>query len=167
VPDQIEVAMGTDPHDPNSNPLTNASAPPETLNIGKVQISLNFASSGKDSISIAGFIPMPAGFSFAGKQVAFDVGGVQQVFVLNARGQSAPKGLRIRTKPSSGGTSQYTLLLRNGAFSSVLSASGLTNTTVVNAAISARVMCIFNGVLYQTDRSLVYSAKQGKSGKAK
>jgi len=166
VSDELEIGFGTHPNDATSSPLTQPGAAPEPLNINKFGISLSFAAGNKDSISISGLVPVPAGFRFAGKKVAFAVGGVQQSFTLDAKGRSVSKGMTLSTKPGSSG-SKYTLALRRGMFSPDLAASGFTNSTIGNQPVVVRVKFIFNGILYQADRTTFYSAKQGKSGKAK
>jgi PKD repeat protein len=167
VPDVIELALGTDPTKADSSPITNA-ANPLPANVGKVGISLNFTAGGKDGVSAAGALSLPATFVVqAGAKVGVDVGGVVNTFTLDAKGKSTNiKGFALATKPSKG-LSKFALKLSKGTFRKAFEDEGMTDKTVKNQPVQNFVVkLIFNGTLYQTTKVVTYTATQGKSGKA-
>ena len=76
--DAFETSVGTSPTDatstPTGQPITPASI--HTLTLTKAAIKLNFAKTGKDSISFMGTLAVPAGFNPNGAKIYFDVSGV-------------------------------------------------------------------------------------------
>jgi len=91
-PDEIEIALGTDPNDPSSTPFGgNPAGPWQNLSVAKLAIKLDFTHTtapGRDSMAVSGTLPVPDGFVVEGRQVLFDVGGVIRLFTLDKRGSS-------------------------------------------------------------------------------
>jgi len=167
VSDELEIALGTDPFDANSVPAVNAKAP-LPLNIKKLGISLNFAIGGRDGIALSGVLPIPAGFVFAGQKIGIEVGGVVRSFTLNAKGKAkvGTNSFAIGIKPKLG-LSKYTMKVSRGTFSDRLQDEKLTNTTVKALPVTVIVNLIFNNTFYQKAQPQSYTARQGKTGKAK
>ena len=174
VPDGLETLYGTDPNDPNSSPL-----PPGIvalpLTVTKLQIKLNFAKPNLDSIQMTGTLPIPAGFTPLGLKVGLDVGGVPQLFVLDAKGRFKTKTanfmLRFKSKkgkPVIAQTGKYSIRLIKGAFAPKFVDENLTGAaTVKKVPRNVTVTMVFANALYATTRTLSYTAVLNKTGTAK
>ncbi len=141
------MALGTDPYNAMSVPVSNAGAP-LNLNVVKMTISENFRTLGHDLITANGYLPVTPGFAFLNQKVAVDVGGVTYGFTLTAKGKgvNGSSYITIATKPNQG-QSKFTLRLGTGAFQSFLTDEHLTNVTVKNLATTVAVKIIFNNTL--------------------
>ena len=146
----------------------------QPLTVKKAKINLNFAKSGADSMSWSGTLPVPAGFTTAGQTVGFDLGGVQTMFTLDAKGRGTSGGNRFRLKVRSkhgqvaAQDAKFTLTMR-GAFASQLAAANLTGSANVKPAQSRTVTAIvtFDGKGFLKDEPFSYTAHANKSGRAR
>jgi hypothetical protein len=171
--DELETALGTSPSSSASTPFGGAPAGiPQTLTLPKLALSLNFSKSGSDQISGSGTLPVPDGFVVAGQVVAIDIGGAVVSFTLDARGKS-PKGinsfaLQVRAKKGvvAAQTSNFKFKLK-GSFASLLTDEQLANATLKDAQVTVPVRILFNQAAYDADSELLFSAKEGKTGKTK
>jgi len=117
---------------------------------------------------------VPAGFTVAGQNVGFDLGGVQQSFTLDAkgRGTSGSNRLRLKVRSKHGQVAaqdaKFTLTMR-GAFASQLADENLTGAANVKPAQSRTVTAIvtFNGTGFLKDEPFSYTARAQKSGRAR
>jgi len=165
--------------------VTNAPCAPSTadamanvtfqpLVVKKAKINLNFAKSGADSMSWSGTLPVPAGFTVAGQTVGFDLGGVQQMFTLDAkgRGTSGSDHFRLKVRSKHGQVAaqdaKFTLSMR-GAFASQLADENLTGAANVKPAQPRTVTAIvaFDGMGFLKDEPFSYTARASKSGRAR
>jgi hypothetical protein len=175
-PDEIENAAGV-----GTNPLAIGSTPfgglpagvVQPLVVSKLQIKLNFAKTGADSIAFSGTLPIPAGFVLSGQVVIVDVGGVVKVFTLNAKGQS-PKAndtFKLKIKASKGVVLQqvgkYQAKFNKGEFATQLFDEGLENTEIKDIPRTIPVIVLFNQIYYQKNQLQTYTAKVTKSGRTK
>ncbi len=166
--DDFETAFGTDPKDPKSTPLDGKVAgTPQPLTVTTLTTLLSFSRPGFDSLTLAGSLPIPAGFSAAGSTIAIDVSGVPRLFHLDVRSKGSG-GFQLNVK-SSGGivpaqTAKFTMKLHNGSFAPTLADSGLKNATVKKKPITLTVSVIFNKTLFQTQKSGLYTATINRSG---
>ncbi len=168
----FETAVGSDPNNAASTP-TGLPVDPgsvKALIISKASIKLNFAKGFADRISFSGTLDIPEGYNPNGANVYFDAGGVSKGLTLTARG-SAVNGsdsVKIAIKKSKGvvstQTAKYTVSFKHGDFATVLANSGLTNANVTGKAVQAVFTFIVNTRVYQTTKSMSYTAKMGKSG---
>ena len=104
--DDFEIAAGTDPNNPNDTPTGGPATAGliQPLTITKASIKLNFNGGGKDAISFAGTLAIPAGFNPNNAKVLFDVSGVSKSLILTSKG-SAKNGndsLKIALKAKKG-----------------------------------------------------------------
>lgn len=173
--DSIEIASGSDPNDPTSTPMNNDRAQqPRPLDLKQVAIKLNFASGGKDSIAVSGTLPIAAGFQAAGQKMIVDVGGVVQAFTLDAKGGAkvGKSSLKLSIKAKKGvvaeQTSKFAVKMMSGTFATMLADEGLTGAADAKSqSASVKVSIIFDGMVFQAAKSMLYTAKAGKTGSAK
>jgi len=147
--------------------------PSKPLDVSKMKIGLNFATPGKDSVSIKGTIRLPDGFSPAGQKLRINVGGVIKSYVLDGKGavKSGADAFKLQIK-SSGGVVEaqdapFTISFKKGDFDDFYLDEGLINSNVKSEQVSI-LTNIFLG--HEFSSAMVpqsYTAKQGKSGKTK
>jgi len=139
----------------------------------KLAIKLNFAKPNNDNISLSGTLPVPAGFTAPGQTMVLDVGGVVTKVTLDRRGSfvSADRlvNVKLTTRNSPvGQNAKYSMKLK-GNFQAKLSDEGLANKTVKQERhdVDVLVLLLEAQLLYEKTQTLLYTAKQGKSGIAK
>ncbi|MEI6235102.1 MAG: PKD domain-containing protein [Planctomycetota bacterium] len=172
---ELETALGTDPLNINSTPFGGAPAGvPQPIVISKVSVKLNFTKAGTDSISLSGLLPIPMGFSIAGKTAVVYLGGVTKSFTLNAKGTSpkANDSFGIKIKAVKGvvpaQSAPFATKFLKGSFSAALADEGLDGSaTVKNVARDVNVIVLFNQTLFTTKKTLTYTATKAKVGSAK
>jgi hypothetical protein len=146
----------------------------QALVVKKAKINLNFAKANADTMKWTGTLPVPAGFTLAGQAVAFDLGGVQQAFTLDAhgRGTAGSNKLRLHVKSKHGNVpaqdAKFTLVMK-GAFASQLADENLTGTANVKPAQSRTVNAVveFNGTGLLKAEAFDYTARANKLGRAR
>jgi hypothetical protein len=145
----------------------------EPLAVSKLKIKLNFAKPLKDSISVSGLIPVPAGFSVAGKELVISVGGTTKTVTLDAKGKSKVgfDTVKLTVKSKKGVVAaqdaKFKFTFKKGNFAVDLADEGLVNSTVFDVPVDVLVSLQFNGELRQNLVPLTYKAKTGKTGSAK
>ena len=182
-PDELELAVGSDPLDAMSTPLNIKKLTLTGIKNLKLKINLDFTLLGNDSITLTGIVVMPPDFGQSGKLVYFDIGGVIRRFALDANGLSKVGDDNVKFKigkPGGDGksTATFKLSITKGDFQStsatnpllknafpLLDDEGLTNTTVKAQARVVPVMILLNSSLYNVMQNQVYTSTQGKSGK--
>lgn len=174
-PDDLETAFGSDPNSNSDTPLgLPAVTAPETLTLLKLLIRLKFSATGNDQIKLKGILPVPDGFSPAGKTVVIFVGGVVKTLILDEKGAS-PKGsddkykMRIKSKKGvvAAQDSMFTATFKKGDFAAAFADEGLTSTDVKKGTRAVEIMVLFEGQLYRITQGVSYTARTGKVGSAK
>jgi len=170
--DEIEVALGLDPKNGAVTPFNGSPAGTTIpLNVQKLTIALDFVKPLKDQISFNGLIGLPVGFSVSGQSVTASIGGAIKTFALDAKGQLSPKSktesfkLAFNAAATTEQLGKYSLKFSKGTFGSFFTDEGLTSVTVKEALKSVTVTLLFNGRLYQTPVTQLYTATAGKKGK--
>jgi hypothetical protein len=143
--------------------------------VTKIGISLNFASGGKDGISLTGTLDVPAGFAVLGQQVVVDVGGVARAFTLTAKGSakagndSIKIGVKVKKgTPVAAQVSKFQVKFSKGTFADSFEDEGLTgDAAVTNVSKTVVVTMLFNQTMLEKAQPVLYTAKVGKTGKAK
>lgn len=168
-PDAIETAAGTSPHDAAETPAKNAHAGEAlTLPDAKLQIKLNFAKPGKDSIALQGSLLIPDGLEIGGATVVVDVAGAATQFELNSKGQfkSTTDLFKLSIKGSGSRTGRFTMTRKKGHFATALSSAGLENIDLKrNLLVSVTIL--FQEQLYYTRVKQAYKAKKQKTGQTR
>ncbi len=175
--DDFEAGAGTDPNDPASTPAEGKAAADalKPFAIAKPVIRLSFARGGKDSIRFGGKIPIPAGFSPAGKRVLIDVGGVFKSFTLDAKGR-AKRGsdmLQVKITAKKGAVAEqmakFTASFAKGRFAPALADEGLTGDADIKKPKAVRVefVIVYSEVASKAQATLKYTAKKDKAGTAR
>ncbi|HLX61198.1 MAG TPA: CAP domain-containing protein [Planctomycetota bacterium] len=173
-PDELETALGTNPHDAKSTPFSGAPASPQALPNPKLTVRLNFLKTNVDTLSLTGMLPVPANFAVAGKTVTVDVGGVIRTFTLDAKGMakstSGTDTFKLKVIAVKGAVaaqnSAYTVKITKSSLSALLADEGMVNATVTNSNITVPVIVLFNAQYLTVNRLTIYSAKAGKTGAA-
>jgi uncharacterized repeat protein (TIGR01451 family) len=174
--DSFENAVGTNPNDatstPTGAPITAAAILP--LTIAKASIKLNFAKTGKDSISFSGTLPVPRNFFPTVAKAYFYAGGVIKALSLTAKGSGMNGGdsIKVTLKSAKGAVlanpaAKYTATFKKGNFAASLAGLGLTKANASGATVSVPFTFIFNNIVYQKTQTMSYTAKKGISGSAK
>ncbi len=138
--------------------------------VTKLQIKLNFAKDGADSIVMSGVLPLPAGTAVGGAEVSVDVGGVFGTFTLDAKGNSPAGNSTFKAKARSGTGAQnvkFSAKFAKGDFLADLANDGIADATVTAQPVLIPVWIDFGGTVFETKVQLLYKAKAGKSGSAK
>ncbi len=144
----------------------------EDLSVTKLGINLNFSKPLSDGISVTGLLPIEANYNPTGKKIVVNVGGVVKTFTLTSKASAKVGGdlIKISIKASKkvvlAQQAKFGVKFSKGSFSTSLSDEGLTNADIA-AARSVVVSIIFENSLYQTTKQVLYTAKTGKTGKAK
>jgi PKD repeat protein len=173
--DSFELAVGSDPNDPSSTPLNGQPAStPLTLQASRTSIRLNFMRDGNDALSFSGTLPISAGFNANGQRVVIDLAGVANSFKLDSKGSAGrgtPNMFKLQFRSTRGTvaaqTAKFTVKFNKGSFASTLADSGLSSDPSTSGPVSVMITVLFNGSIYQTTQSLLYTNKTGKTGMAK
>ncbi len=146
--------------------------PGDVLALKKMAIKLNFKKPLGDSLALQAFIPVPGGFTIAGRMVSIDIGGVVRTFVLDQKGAAKSDGSQIKlaVKSKKGVVEAQDALLSfkaaKGSFASELVDEGLVDATTGPTPVEVRADVRIDTHQFATVAPLTYKAKQGKSGKA-
>jgi predicted outer membrane repeat protein/parallel beta-helix repeat protein len=166
--DELEIALGTNFNSSASTPFNGAPAGDGrafTVKRSGLSIRLNF--SGRDTLTLNGSIPAPAGPPLS--TAVFDIGGVIEQFTLSSRGRTS--------KTSADGT-QFTLTMKQprqlgtrnisyslkvtGALEERLRDEGLTSDAVKKKPVSVIVKVLFNTTFYRRSIPLLYNVANSK-----
>lgn len=135
-----------------------------TMNVDKLQIGLFFSATGRDSINLQTTLQPLAGISALPSVGVLSVGDVQLEFTLDQRGKGRTVNGTFQFNPQKG---TFKATLRNGTFALLLARNGLTDVTVINSQVVVPVALLLNGIAFNMDKTLIYTAQQDRSGKAK
>jgi hypothetical protein len=170
--DDLETATGSDPRDPLDLP-SGISGSPLALNLLKLDVKLNFARAQSDSVGLSATIPVAAGFNPLNAPLVADAGGVVASFTLDDKARAVqPLGsVKLQYKKKKGvvaaQSAKLGIKLGRGAFAAKLADEGFTSADVSKQPRSLSVSILFGGQHHQASKSLLYTAKAGKSGRAR
>jgi chitodextrinase len=158
APGSFAVALTVD--DGNADPVTQPASAvvAKPLMLTRALVALNFKKSGKDVITAKGKLDLPSGAA-AGQAFSIDVSGAAASGTLSAKGKS--KALTIKKSGA------FRLALKKGDFAGALADEGLGNESVKNKPVNLQVLIVVGSDAFGTLRGARYSAKQGKSGRAR
>ena len=170
VPDSLEGLAQTNPNDPADLPKNMGS-----LISTKLSLSVSFTKVNADSISYSLIVALPEGVSVDNMGVSALIGRTTLRFVLDTRGSSKQRSGSVKTKVlSSNGqaNSLVSIAISQKALSTLMENTpfGFSDRTTTKEAVNLPVaICLSkdgNKFIYTGIAPVVYSAKQGKSGKA-
>jgi hypothetical protein len=154
----------------NSNPLSKGStpfnlpAPPLTggkINAARLSIDLDFSTTGKDVIKIAGSLPVKdTSFGLSGQIVILDVGGVIRAFTLDADGNGASGTDSIKVRLGAGGAGFSAKL--TGTFAADLADERLTANASDKGRRLVRATLLLNNLYYETIVTHGYNPRTGR-----
>ena len=165
-PNELEIALGTDPNNPASTPFGGLPAGAlQVIDISTLIIKLDF-NAGRDSISIRGTLPVKPGFSVASKQVTLVVGGVVGRFALDARGNSPPpRGaatFNLRVSPRLPLQARFASRML-GTFADTLKDEELINDPkLFQVSRTVRTFILVDQTVYDSSKLLTYTVRSGK-----
>jgi hypothetical protein len=141
------------------------------LDLTRLTIKLNFTKSDADTVQLNAVIPVPDGYTVAGRMVTVDVGGVARTFILDSKGLGKSDfgvlKLSVRAKKGVVAAQDGKLLFKvKGTFSDDLADEGLGSTAVAGATVEVPVAVTIDGQARKKRPTLLYKATQGKTGKA-
>lgn len=168
VSDELETLAGTNPQAAGDAPLAQATA----IGVDKLQIALNFAKPGSDSVKGTYRVALPAGFAAAGARVAVQVGGWNQNVTLDAKGKAPRGGAKITLRVGRDGSGALIQFSAKSDLQTLFTPLGLDNTTTATTGKSVTVpaaLALASGgtnYVFLGEAVTLYKAKQGKIGKA-
>ena len=143
-----------------------------TFAITRLQMKFDFRRTGRDSMTVQGNLPVDLPLS--GATVAFDVGGFQQTFTLNAKGTARDKeGTRssndddrfVRIGKVKNGVLKFKATFHREDLQTPLADEGLVGTEELEHVTKNVVVTVtVNGTVYTTTVNLDFSARPGRNG---
>lgn len=166
--DELELALGTNFNSSASTPFNGAPAGDGqafTVKRSGLSIRLNF--SGRDTLTLNGSIPVPAGPPLS--TAVFDIGGVIEQFTLSPRGRTSKTSADgtqftlTMNQPRQLGTRNISYSLKvTGALEERLRDEGLTSDPVKKKPVSVIVKVLFNTTFYRRSVTLLYNVANSK-----
>lgn len=174
-PDELEAALGTSPSLAGDTPFGGTPAAPLPLVVPKLRISLNFAASDRDTVTLSARIPVPAGWSPEGRRVVLDVGGVIRDVTLDAKGRAGAgtsDAVTLKLRRVKGVVpaqdARLTVTIAKAALAASLADEGLTNASTSGASpVALPVLLLLDDACYAATKPLAWRAKTGRRGAAK
>lgn len=143
---------------------TSAPSMPQPLNLtNRTRVRLNFRRVGKDQIRLQGVLSLPDPLPPTGSRLDVNVGGATGRYSLNAKGRGRSAKGSARVNPESG----YFNIIMKGTFAELLADEGLVNANIVNSPVTIAVEIMLNGDIYTGERTLLYTARANRDGRAK
>lgn len=140
------------------------------LTVTKGTLKFNFKSANSDALSLAGTIPIGAGFKPNGKSVTVIIGSFAKQFSFDAKGKSALKltGKKAKDGSFTSPTLKFSLSLTKTSIFAGVSSLGFTNADIKTAQTISGVPVILNvgGSAFLATLKASYKAAKGKSGTA-
>jgi len=162
--DDFESVAGSSASDAADTPF-GVAAESAPLEVRQLRIRLDFTRPGRDSIRIAGRIPLAESFDLTGRTLVLDVAGVAMSFPLDGSGSRAAAVLRLG--PRRGDVVRFAARLPDGAFAVALGANaGLANATARRERRTIRVALLLSPVVLTSDVPVLYTARRARRGHA-
>ena len=136
----------------------------------KLQMKVNFAKTGRDSVKLQGAVELDSAFIPTGKQVLLDVGDATLAFVLNSKGLGTnPLGkVQLKFNRKTGNWTVKATLSR-GTWREPWANHGLVNATKLKPGVpvTVPVILVVGTESFMDEPVLTYRSAQDKSGQAK
>lgn len=180
---KVVVVMHTVPGDSIASPLGTDSdlvystanlraLPPTPLVEVKASIKLNFAKPDTDSIKLKAYLNIPEGFNPLGVPVTVNIGGIEQTFVMDAKGKASfgTDRLKLKVKSKKGVVAEQLakvqVNLKKGNFATDLADEGLVNGDV-EAPVTVTATIHYGDNAATAEIPLFYKSKADRNGKAR
>jgi PKD repeat protein len=144
----------------------------DDLTVSKTAISLNFKKADSDAVTLSGLLRIDEDFVPEDLELAMDLGGIEQTFVLDAKGRdrtSKTEKFQLTVRYRKGvlvtGLTKYALQLRKGNFQDILESFGFVNETIKGETLSLPVVISTPATIYIGTLEGTYKAKMDSSGK--
>lgn len=186
--DELEILAGSDPLDAHFTPyklpgneagkissgVSPAKAQQFFVSRSGLKINLNFASDSltRDTISLRGSLPLPAGFSAQSQPVTVFVGGAGVNGMLDNQGkftseQRTAKIQIVKMRTSLAGRNSPLSVTLRGLYAGNFIDEGYVNENLMNTSGSVEVHVLVGNMYFSATAKTQYSAKVGRSGKVK
>ena len=142
----------------------------DSITSPKLLITLNFKNPGNDTIFFTGTLRIPPGSKLDGQSLVLSVGGVPEMFTLNALGQAtnANGSVKVFVKPQVLPNVELvsTLIVRvHGDFQAALAANAnLTNRNANRDPVKVKATATFLGISCSATMTQTFIAHQGLRG---
>jgi PKD repeat protein len=150
------------------------SAVAQPLSLQKASIKFNFAkSSGGDSMSFTGTLPLAKGFTPSGKTLTVKTGTYLSSFTLLGKGSGVAghDSIKLTGKLKNGAFTttpvKFVYTVKSSTVFSSLSSLGFTNADTAGTSISVPVTLVIDGTTYAGTISVNYKATGNRNGSAK
>jgi hypothetical protein len=141
------------------------------LTVTKGTLKFNFKSGNSDSLTLAGTVPLGAGFNPNQKSVAVILGSYATQFTFSSKGPSPLKFSAKKAKDGSFATDtvKFTLNIKKASIFSGTQSLGFTNADIKTAQSITNIPVILNvgGNAFLATLNASYKAAKDKSGSAK
>ncbi|HYF49650.1 MAG TPA: DUF4394 domain-containing protein, partial [Planctomycetota bacterium] len=170
---QVETNAGSDPNSAGSTPFGSAAAgTAQPLTVDKLAIKLSYTKPASDSISFAGSLALPSGFTAAGQKVVINidsVNGVVKTLTLDAKGKTTPKGNdSFSIAAPKGGTAKFAVKLQKGDFFDALQSLGFTkDVSIKDLDAKLQIDIFIANTNFRATLDVLISTSKGKGGSAK
>lgn len=134
----------------------------------KVALKLNFGKPLNDACSAKGRLTeLDTAFVAANAEVSVEVAGVRKTWTLDDKGKAKTLDGTVRLKLSKKLGWTFTAKFAKGDYAATWDDAGLTDGDFKNAPHTVTVIVEVGGAAYGQDRDVLYTAKTGKTGRAK
>jgi len=140
--------------------VVNAQTAQDSFAVSKVKLGFSFTKSNSDTLTFSGQIPVPPGFSPAGKSVRVLIGGFVNSATLNEKGASDDKTFALRSKKGSA-TASFSFTVKNRDLFVPLQSQGFTKTAP-NPALDFPVIVVLDGTSHLSRITLAYTVKASR-----
>jgi hypothetical protein len=142
------------------------------LAVRNLIVKLSFAKPDTDNVLLSTYVPVPDGFTVAGRMVRVDVGGIARSMVLDGKGAAKSDGAQVKlsVKAKRGVVAaqdaKLFFKLAKSNLAADLADEGLTDADQLNVAVGVAASVAIDTDYARLLVPMTYKAKAGKTGKA-
>ena len=173
-PDAFEIAYGTNPLDPSSNPTGTAVAAVQSLAAESTSFKAKFTGSTLSlvALTVSGTVQLSAGFKPSGSAVAVFASGAFGKYLLTPKGSGGTGATTFKLSGVKFGKDGTAASTATAKFMAKFTTSGtqaqtfatltkLANTSTTTLTVPVTVILLINGQLFEGSRNLQCKVKQG------
>jgi hypothetical protein len=174
-PNDLEIAFGSDPEDPDSTPTGGGQGgPPKPLRVTRFMGKLDLKNFFHDSLQLSGSLPLEAGTAQTSQTLIVDIGGVLSKFVLdkNGRGTDGTNQARLSIRKQKllvpKQDVKFQIKFSDGDFASDFEDEGINiDNPAKDQPVKLDVLFLFQGTVFHTTVDTLYTATPLKFGTLK